>query len=461
MKIIILGAGQVGASLAETLTSEANDIVIVDPNEARLRELRDRIDIGVINGEGSHPRVLIQAGIEDAEMLIAVTNDDETNMVACQIAHSLFNTPTKIARVRARAYLEKKELFQADRIPIDVVISPEQLVSDYISRLIHQPGALQVLDFAGGAAQLVAVKAYYGGPLVGQELRFLRQHMPAVDTRVAAIFRRNRAIMPEGSTVIEADDEVFFIAARSDIRAVMSELRKLERPYRRILIAGGGNIGAGLARKLERSYSVKIIEYSRERSQHLAENLRHTIILHGSASDQDLLLQENIEDTDVFLALTNDDEANIMSSMLAKRLGARKVMALINNPAYVDLVQGGEIDIAISPQLTTIGSLLTHVRRGDMVSVHSLRRGAAEAVEVIAHGDQSNSKVVGKTIDAVDLPQGATIGAIVRERESGPEVIIAHDDIVIETGDHVIVFLVNKKYTRDVEKLFQVGFSFF
>lgn len=461
MKIIILGAGQVGGTLAETLTSEANDIVIIDTDEARLRELRDRIDIGVVTGEGSHPRTLIQAGIEDAEMLIAVTNNDEINMIACQVAHSLFNTPTKIARVRAKAYLDKPELFQNDRIPIDVLISPEQLVSDYISRLIFQPGALQVLDFAGGEAQLVAVKAYYGGPLVGQELRFLRQHMPAVDTRVAAIFRRNRAIMPEGSTVIEADDEVFFIAAKNDIRAVMSELRKLERPYRRIVIAGGGNIGAGLARKLERSYSVKVIEFSRARSQQLAEQLRHSIVLHGSASDQDLLLQENIEDTDVFLALTNDDEANIMSSMLAKRLGARKVMALINNPAYVDLVQGGEIDIAISPQLTTIGSLLTHVRRGDMVNVHSLRRGAAEAIEVVAHGDKSNSKVVGKTVDRVDLPQGATIGAVVREQEKGPQVLIAHDDTVIESGDHVIVFLVDKKFTRDVEKLFQVGFSFF
>jgi trk system potassium uptake protein TrkA len=278
---------------------------------------------------------------------------------------------------------------------------------------------------------------------------------------VAAIYRRNRPIVPEGDTVIEVDDEVFFIAARNDIRAVLSELRKLERPYRRILIAGGGNIGAGLARKLERSYSVKVIEYNRERSQQLSEELRRTIVLRGSSSDQDLLLQENIEDTDVFLALTNDDEANIMSSMLAKRLGARKVMTLINNPAYVDLVQGGEIDIAISPQLTTIGSLLTHVRRGDMVNVHSLRRGAAEAIEVIAHGDTSNSKVVGRSIDRVDLPDGATIGAIVREGKKGQEVIIAHDDTVIETGDHVIVFLVNKKYTRDVEKLFQVGFSFF
>jgi trk/ktr system potassium uptake protein len=461
MKIIILGAGQVGGTLAQNLANEANDITVVDTDESRLRELRDRIDIGVVTGEASHPSILLQAGIEDADMLIAVTNNDELNMIACQVAYSLYRTPTKIARVRANAYLNKPELFSTDAIPIDVLISPERLVSEYIFRLIEHPGALQVLDFADGKVQLVAVKAYYGGPLVGQELSLLRQHMPSVDTRVAAIYRRDRAITPEGSTVIEADDEVFFIAAKSDIRAVMSELRRLETQYKRIVIAGGGNIGYRLARTLESRYSVKLIEFHEPRARYLSERLHKTIVLHGSASDQELLLEENIEDTDVFLALTNDDEANIMSSMLAKRLGARKVMTLINNPAYVDLVQGGEIDIAISPQQTTIGSLLTHVRRGDIVNVHSLRRGAAEAIEVIAHGDQRTSKVVGKAIEDIDLPAGASIGAILRETDKGSEVLIAHDNIVVETGDHVIVFLVDKKHTKDIEQLFQVGFSFF
>lgn len=461
MKIIILGAGQVGASLAENLADESNDITIIDTNQARLRELRDRLDIGVVNGEGSHPDILIQAGVEDADMLVAVTNNDEINMVACQVAHSLFRTPTKIARVRATAYLTNNKLFANDAIPIDVLISPEQLVSDYIHRLIETPGALQVLDFAEGKVQLVAVKAYHGGPLVGQELRFLREHMPSVDTRVAAIYRRGKAIMPTGATVIEADDEVFFIAGKNDIRAVISELRRMETAYKRIIIAGGGNIGMRLARKLENRYSVRVVEHNKERAAHLSEHLERAIVLQGSASDQDLLADENIEDTDMFLALTNDDEANIMSSMLAKRLGARKVMALINNPAYVDLVQGGDIDIAISPQTTTIGSLLTHVRRGDMVSVYSLRRGAAEAIELIAHGDKNSSKVVGRALEDIDLPQGANIGAIVRENGSGSEVIIAHDDVVVQSGDHVIVFLLNKKHTRDIEKLFQVGFTFF
>ncbi len=471
MKIIILGAGQVGGTLASNLSSEANDITVVDSNDTILRELRDRIDIGVVHGHASHPEVLLQAGIEDADMLIAVTSVDEINMVACQIAHSLFRTPTKIARIRAQEYASHTNLFQPDTIPIDVIISPEQLVSDYIHRLVEQPGALQVLDFAKGLVQLVAVRAYYGGPLVGQELRFLRKHMPNVNARVAAIYRRDRAITPQGSTVIEADDEVFFIAARSDIRAVMSELRRLERPYKRIIIAGGGNIGLRLARTLEKNYAVKIIEAHHQRALYLSGQLEHAIVLQGSSSDQDLLLEENIEDTDVFLAVTNSDEANIMSSMLAKRLGARKVLTLIGNPAYVDLVQGGAIDIAISPQQTTIGSLLTHVRRGDIVNVHSLRRGAAEAIEVIAHGDERSSKVVGKALEDIDLPEGATIGAIARKKhkdndgsENGNvehEVIIAHDDVVVEAGDHVIVFLVDKRFTRDIERLFQVGFSFF
>ncbi|MBC2691793.1 MULTISPECIES: Trk system potassium transporter TrkA [Pseudomonas] len=457
MKIIILGAGQVGGSLAEHLASEANDITVVDTDGERLRDLGDRLDIRTVQGRGSLPTVLRQAGADDADMLVAVTNSDETNMVACQVAHTLFHTPTKIARVREASYLTRAELFDNDAIPVDVLISPEQVVTNYIKRLIQHPGALQVIDFAEGKAQLVAVKAYYGGPLVGQQLRQLREHMPNVDTRVAAIFRRDRPILPQGNTVIEADDEVFFIAARANIRAVMSEMRRLDESYKRIVIAGGGQIGERLAEAIESRYQVKIIEMNPARCRYLSDTLDSTVVLQGSASDRDLLLEENIADADIFLALTNDDEANIMSSLLAKRLGAKKVMTIINNPAYVDLIQGGDIDIAISPQLATIGTLLAHVRRGDIVSVHSLRRGAAEAIEAIAHGDEKSSKVIGKAIENIALPPGTTIGAIIRDEE----VLIAHDDTVIEAGDHVILFLVDKKHIRDVEKLFHVGLSFF
>ena len=457
MKIIILGAGQVGSSVAAQLASEANDITVVDTDSRRLRELGDRLDIRTVHGKGSFPTVLRQAGADDADMLIAVTSSDETNMIACQVAYTLFRTPTKIARVRESAYLSRGGLFHNDAVPIDVLISPEQVVTNYIKRLIEHPGALQVLDFADGKVQLVAVRAYHGGPLVGQELRFLRQHMPGVDTRVAAIFRKNRPILPQGDTIIEVDDEVFFIAATQDIRAVMSELRKLEQNNKRIVIAGGGNIGERLAEAIESRYQVKLIEMNRARADHLAENLDRTVVLHGSASDKELLIEENIEDVDIFCAVTNDDEANIMSSMLAKRLGARKVMALINNPAYVDLVQGGEIDIAISPSQATIGTLLTHVRRGDIVNVYSLRRGAAEAIEAIAHGDQRSSKVVDRSIREIKLPPGTTIGAIVRDEE----VLIAHDSTVIRAEDHVILFVIDKKHIRDVERLFSVGLTFF
>jgi len=456
MKIIILGAGQVGSSVAANLASEANDITVVDVDRQLLLDLQDRLDIRTVYGQASYPDVLSRAGAEDADMILAVTNSDETNMIACQVAHSLFRTPTKVARIRSRHYLGFKKLFGNDAIPVDVMISPEQVIIDYVQRLIAHPGALQVLDFADGLVQLVAVKAYYGGPLVGQELRLLKDHMPNVESRVAAIFRKGTPIIPEGDTVIEADDEVFFIAARNDIRTVMGELRRLDRPNKRIIIAGGGNIGKGLAQALENDYNVKLIDHNPGRSKQISEELDKTIVLHADAADEELLLEENITSTDVFCAVTNDDEANILSCMLAKRLGARKVLALINRASYVDLVESGDIDIAVSPHQAMIGSLLAHVRRGDVAAVHSLRRGAAEAIEAVAHGDSRSSKVVGRSVEDIKLPPGANIGAIVR----GTKVIMAHHDTVIEAEDHVILFLIDKRRVVEVEKLFQVGVTF-
>ena len=459
MKIVILGAGQVGTSVAENLVNEANDITIVDTDQQKLVELQSRLDLRAVDGNCAHPSVLERAGTEDADLVLAVTDSDEVNMAACQIAYTLFHTPTKIARIRSLDYLSHPEIFAQDAIPVDVIISPEQIVTDYIRRLIEFPSALQVLDFAGGLVQLVAVQAYYGGPLVGHELKDLRKHLPKIDTRVAAIYRRDRPIIPTGTTVIEADDEVFFIAARKNLRAVMSELRRLDNPVKRVMLVGGGNIGRRLAKTLEESkYSVKLIDHNPERTRQVAEELHHTIVLNGDAADEDLLVQEGIEGMDVFCALTNDDEANILSAMLAKRLGARKVMSLINRAAYVDLTQNvGNIDIAISPQHATIGSLLAHVRRGDVVAVHSLRKGAAEAIEAVAHGDRATSKVVGRAIEDIQLPHGATIGAVVR----GDEVIVAHHDTVIEANDHLIIFVVDKKQIPAVEKLFQVAATFF
>jgi trk system potassium uptake protein TrkA len=443
--------------VAESLVSEANDITIVDMDGDKLRQLQDRFDLSTLTGNASHPSVLEQAGIADADILLAVTQSDEVNMVACKLAASLYNTPTRIARIRATDYLEHPEIFSTDNFCVDFSICPEQILTDYIHKLIEFPEALQVLEFADGRVSLVAVRAYEGGPLVGNPLSYMQSHLPQIDTRVAAIFRHDRPIIPEGSTVIEAGDEIFFIAATENIRSVLKELRRMDKPAKRVMIVGGGNIGRRLALALENDYQVKLIEYNKKACERLAGELSKTLVLHGDGTDENLLQSEHIADVDVFCALTNDDENNIMSSLLAKNGGARKVISLINRSAYVGLVQGGKIDIALSPAHVTIGSLLAYVRQGDVAAVHSLRRGAAEALELVAHGDRQSSKVVGRLIGEIDLPKGATIGAIVRNGV----VIMGHHDRLIEPEDHVIVFVINKQMIPRVEKLFQVSLGFF
>lgn len=456
MKIIILGAGQVGKTAAHHLArEEANEVTVIDQNDELLRDLQDRLDIRTVVGNGAFPSTLAAAGARDADVVIALTNSDEVNMVACHVVWKLFNKDsTRIARIRSGDYIQHSALFtDEDRaFAVDVTISPEQLVTEHVARLIRYPGALQVLDFADGRVRLVGARALRGGLLVGQRLMQLREHIPGTDARVAAIYRGGQSIKPDGETIIEHGDEVFFLAARKDIRLVMNEIQRLEDPARRVVIAGGGNIGFRLAQLLEKENQVKLIERDFKRARRLSEQLSNTIVLNGDAADEELLLEENIDSADVFVALTNSEEANILSAMLAKRLGCHKVMALINRPAYAELMENGPLDVALSPQTVTIGSLLAHVRRGDVVRVHSLRRGAAEAIEAIAHGIQGESRVIGRRIEDIPMPDGATIGAIVR----GEEVIIAHHDTVIERDDHVIMFLTDRRHVEAVERLFEV-----
>ena len=457
MKIIILGAGQVGSSAAYHLSrEEANEVTVVDMRPDVLRELQDRLDIRTVVGHAAYPEVLERAGASDADIIVALTDTDETNMIACQVAYTTFHTPTKIARIRAAEYMSAKNLFAQDAIPIDVRISPEQLVCEYIEQLILYPGTSQVLDFAGGRVRLVGVMADRDGLLVGQRIATLKDHIPNTEMRIAAIYRDGQAMLPDGDTVIQEGDEVFFIADRKDIRVFMSEMRRLEDPVRRVVIAGGGNIGVRLALALEQTNQVKIIERDPKRARVISEQVNKAIVLVGDAADEELLLEENVDNVDVFCALTNSEETNILSSMLAKRLGAHKVMALINRTSYVDLVESSSIDIAISPQQVTIGSLLAHVRRGDVVKVHSLRRGAAEAIEAIAHGTEAQSHVVGRKIEEIDLPKGAVIVALVRNEQ----VIMAHHDTVINTDDHVILFMTDRRKIEKIEMLFQVSVSF-
>ena len=475
MRIIILGAGQVGASVAEALASEANDITIVDQSREALGDIADRLDVRTLVGNGALPSVLKNAGMEDADMLVAVTQSDSTNLVACKIARSMFNVTTRVARLRSADYLNDAALLDDEHFAVSHAICPEQEITDYIARLIEFPEALQVLEFAGRRVTLVCVRAYEGGLLVGKPIKAMREHLPpGVDARIAAIFREHQSVDPEGNTIIEAGDEVFVLAATEFIRPVMRELRRMLKPVRRIMIAGGGNIGARVAAALEADHEVKVVERDAARAELVATRLHGSLVLHGEATDENVLAQENIDEMDMFLALTNDDEDNIMAASLAKRLGCRRVLALINRRAYADMVQGGPIDIGLSPAQVSIGSLLAFVRHGDVARVHSLRRGAAEALELIVHGDRSNSKVVGRRIEELPVIRGAHIGAILRKAPpktilqdgfpitvSGDHIVIPHHDTVIETDDHVIVFCTRKSQIPQVEKLFQVGIGLF
>jgi trk system potassium uptake protein TrkA len=463
LKIVILGAGRVGASVAESLVSEQNDITVVDTDSARLAELQDRLDLRTVVGNAAQPSTLREAGAEDADMLIATTQNDETNLVACHLAAQVFNVPTRIARVRGADFQDNPELVGEGAFSVDHLIVPEKTVTDYIAKLVEFPEALQVLEFADGRVSLIAVRAHPGGLLVGRPIREIKSHIPNVDSRIVAIFRGEHTIYPDGGTMIEPGDEVFFLAASEHIRTVMTELRKMDSPVRRVMLAGGGRIGLRLAKRLADRMDVRIIEPDVRRCEYLASQLpSNALVLHGDATDEDLLEEESVGEMDLFCALTSDDEDNIMSSLLAKKMGAKRVIALINRRAYADLVEGGRIDIAIVPAQATIGELLAHVRRGDVAAVHSLRRGAAEALEAIAHGDAKSSKVVGRRIEQLELPVGATIGAIVRATGNGrSEVIIAHHDTVIRSEDHVIVFVAHKRLLVRVEKLFQVGVGFF
>ncbi|UCV19042.1 Trk system potassium transporter TrkA [Ferribacterium limneticum] len=476
MKVIILGAGQVGASVAEGLVSEENDITVVDSDGVRLMALQDKLDLRTVVGNAAHPSILRAAGADDADLVIAVTQSDQTNLVACKLAHSIFNVPTRIARLRAQDFLDDPQLLTDENFAVDHAICPEMVISEYIQRLIEFPEALQVMQFASGRVCLVAVRAYEGGLLVDKPICDMRKHLPlGMDARIAAIFRDEQPISPEGDTLIRAGDEVFVLAATENIRPVLRELRRMMTRVQRIVIGGAGNIGLRVARALESRYEVKLIENRQDRAEQAANSLKDALVLFGDSTDEDLLEQENIQDMDLFLALTNDDENNIMSASLAKRMGCKRVVAIVNRRAYAEMIQGGPIDIAISPAQVSIGSLLAHLRKGDVVAVHSLRRGAAEALEIVAHGDAKNSQVVGRRIDQIAFPPGVTVAALVRnfdqvemlqvrddgtvDRRAG-HVVIAHGDTVIEAGDHVIVFCLSKKLVRKIEALFQVSVGF-
>lgn len=464
MKILILGCGQIGSTIASNLSKMSqNDVTIIDTNEKALANISQRLDVQTIVGNGAWPSVMAAAGAKDTDMLLALTQNDETNMAACRIAYSLFNIPNRIARVRYSDFVEFETNDVNNRTTLDFfniteTISPEQLVTDQIVNLLVYPGALQIVSFAKDRIRLVVLRTKAGGLLVNQSINQLKQHLQEnTDCQICAIYRHDKLIVPTGSTILQEDDEVFVLMPTAHIEEIMRQLRPFLQRTRRIMIAGGGNVGYRVAKKLENVLDIKIIERKPERAEWLAENLNNTLVLNGNASDESLLENEYIDEIDIFCALTDDDENNIMSSILAKNLGAKRVMSIINRRSYVDLLQGNTINIVISPHLITIGSILTHVHMGDVVAFHPLRRDNAEAVEVVLHGDKHTSKLVGRKMSRVRLPNHCHFATVVRQ----DEILMAHRDAELKEGDHVIFFVSNRKAMQHLEKLIQVKLGFF
>lgn len=453
-----------GSTIADNLAQD-NDVTIIDTNESALKNILSRLDVQTIVGNGASPIVLEEAGAADADLLLAVTRSDETNLLACKIAAEIFNIPDRIARVRQTDYMEYGSP-QADDLPgclsifgVTDSIHPEELITNRLLGLLSYNNALQVLSFANDKAKMVIVEASKGGLLVNKEISEINGHLPEnVDCQICAIYRNNRLIVPSAKTVIVEGDEVCFLADSRYVKTILRELRPLSQPTRRVMIAGGGNVGYRLAKEVEKLYDIKIIENQVKRAEWLAENLDTTLVLAGSATDEDLLSQENIDETDVFCAVTNDDENNIMASLLAKDLGAKRVITIINRSRYVDLLEGNQIDIVVSPNLITIGHILAHIRRGDVVSVYALRRGTAEAIEVVVHGTPETSALVGRRVSEVKWPAGCHLAALVR----GDEVTMGHkEDALLADGDHLVFFVSRRRVLRELEKLIQVKMGFF
>ena len=451
MKILILGAGVTGSSVAEAFASEENDIVVVDFRQELLDALKDRFDIATVTGNAAHPSVLEQAGIHNTDMVIAVTDSDETNMLACLIINALHSRPKTIARVRAIDYLKTPQLFGSAGLPIDIVISPEQIVMESIRNVVEFPGALHVSEFAGGLVRLFSVKVVANGFLTGKKIRSLKERLSDGKTRVVAIFRNGKPICVSGDVSIETDDEVFIVAPGEKVKRVLKELDKLEAPLKRIIIAGGGHIGKRLALALEKNHQVKIIEKNSARAHKIADDLHNTVVLLGDCTDEGLLLDESVESADLFCAITDNDGVNIISASLAKSLGARKTICLLNQNSYTKLLPGTGIDVTVLPNQATLGAILKHVRRGDVAQVTSLCGGAAEAIEAIAHANNDEDSVVGRRVDSINFPAGIVMGALIRNSQ----VIPIHHDTVFAENDHVVMFAMDKKLVINIEQTFQ------
>ena len=453
MLICVCGAGQVGKSLVSQLSGD-NEVTVIDIDEDQLNKIGGSYEVNTVQGSAASPATMANAGIQNFDMLVAVTSSDAVNIIACQLANHLFDIKAKIARVRNEEYQSYPNLFRPSALGIDMVINPSAVVTDQIKLMTQYPSALQVMNFADGRVKLVAIRAIDGGPLVGHRIRELRDHIPHVHVRIAAIYRQDSPILPHGDTIIEDGDEVFFIAEKNDIRTVMSEMRELDESNKSIFIAGGGIVGTKLALKLSKSHQVKVFERDKNRCDQLSNMLYGGVVINSEAADKHTLMEEGIDQCDIFCALTNNDEANVLSGLVAKHLGAKKNLVLLNNHLYREIIQKSDlnIDTVLEPHEITISQLLAYIYRNSVASVHSLHNGAAEAIEVVVQQDKAN--IIGQSYRELSLPHGTTLGAVVRTKHVHTE----FSNLVVEDNDHVLLFVINKNSITRLSDLFGTTF---
>lgn len=458
MKIVICGAGQVGSSIARQLASEGNDITLIDQNAELIERVSEYLDVSAIVGFASHPDVLERAGCADADMLIAVTYSDEVNMVACEIAHCLFNVPTKIARIRHQSYLAPawKDLFRNENMPIDVIISPEYEVAKAVIRRLDAPGAIDMIPFANGQLKVLAVHCMLDCPLLNLPFSIIRQRLGHLKVNVLGLARDGKFIVPQPEHILHAGDDVYFVSDNRDMKRAMAMFGHEEKEAQRVIILGGGNIGLFIAQELEEEDSntrINIIELSRGRAEDIACRLKHSVVLNGSGLDHEVLREANVDSAETIIAVTNDDEVNVLSSLLAKRHGCQRSITLVNNASYSPLLANLGIDVIVNPRETTVSSILQHVRRGKIRAVHSLMDGQAEIIEAEAI---ETSALVGKSFNKMELPKGVVLGAILR----GTEVIIPTPETVVQVNDHIVILSLAGMIKR-VERIFSVSIEFF
>jgi trk system potassium uptake protein TrkA len=458
MRVIICGAGLVGYGIAERLAAENNDVTIIDTSDSRIQSVRDSLDVKGVVGHGAHPDILATAGAADADMIIAATLFDEVNMVACQVAHSLFDVPTKIARVRDQSYLDKQRgnLFARDHLPIDVIISPELEVGEMILRRLALPGAAETVLFGDGEAILIGIECREDCPVIDTPLSQLTELFPDLGAVVVAIVRDGKLFVPRSSDNMLAGDLSYVIAQHDQVRRTLSIFGHDEQEVRRVIIAGGGNIGRYVARRMEElrpNTRVMVIESNRDQAISIAEDLKKSVVLHGDVLDAEILREADVASADTVVALTNNDEVNILGCVIAKQQGGASTMALVNNPTYPAFANSLNIDAYINPRSVTISKILQHVRRGRIRGVYTLHQGAGEVIEAEA---LETSPMVGKTLRELDMPDGIRIGLVIRTGESFPP----SGDTIVQAGDRVILFARSDSVNL-VEQLFRVSLEFF